>query len=329
MYFFENINFDCIDIKEYYEFSRKSIFTTIPWINYLKEDNLGSSPIIIRIRRNDKFIGYFTGLKIKKLGIPIIGSPFPGWGTSWMGLDVNEDENIIEIYKELVPYMFKKFKCMYITIADRNLKVEDAKKYFHTVTANSLQLSVNRSDEELFKVFKSDCRNFIRQFERRGATLEIVQPNDEFVENFYLQLIDVFDKQGMNPTWTVDKVKCLLRNLSEENMVLCLQVKDIEGNCIASSIFPGFRDKFFYWAGVSFRSGQHFRPNEYMIWSAIKYWREKGAKEFDMVGVRDYKKKFGPEEVQYAILEVAKPWFLICLKNLAKSLYYKSLKWKH
>lgn len=330
MYSFEKVEYVGIDTKEFYEFDNKSIFTTIPWMDFIIEDNPGAIPIVIRIKKKGKLVGYFSAMKIKKMGISIVGSPFRGWSTCFMGIDTNnvtEDERIC-IYEELIPYIRKEYKCQYLSISDRNLSVEKSKKYFKTMNTDTLELRIDRSDEELFKVFKTDCRNFIRQFERRGAVLEYAEPNDEFAEEFYLQLIDVFDKQNLVPTYSVEKVKRLLRCLSKDDMVLCLRVRDPEGNSIATSIYPGFNNKFFFWGGASYRSGQHYRPNEYMLWNAIKYWRDRGAEWFDMVGVRDYKRKFGSEEVTYATIESAIPG-LIQAKNMAEKLYFSSLKWKH
>lgn len=331
MYTFEKIDYDKINIQEFYSFQNKSIFTTIPWMNFILEDNPGAQPIIVRISEDNKLLGYFSGMKIKKMGVSILGSPFRGWSTCFMGLDVAPDmseDKIIELYKALSPYLLKEYKCQYMSISERNLSVEKAREYFHTTALNTLELNIDRTDEELFKVFKTDCRNFIRQFERRGATIEIAEPNDEFADEFYEQLIDVFDKQNMIPTYSVEKVRRLIRNLAGDNMVLCLRVRDPEGKSIATSIYPGYNNKFFFWGGASYRSGQHYRPNEYMIWTAIKYWRDKGAIWFDMVGVRDYKRKFGSKEINYAGIEVAMPG-LIWAKNMAEKIYFCSLKLKY
>lgn len=332
MFTFTRVDYTKIDIDEYYSTHDKSVFTTIPWMNYLLEDNPGSVPVVIRITQNERFAGYFTGLLVKKLGVKILGSPFRGWSTCFMGvetIDELEQDAIVGLYKELQKFLMKEYKCQYMSISDRKLSVDLAEKHFRTISTDTLELHINRTDDELFKVFKTDCRNFIRQFERRGAILEIAEPNDLFAEEYYKQLIDVFDKQGLVPTYSVEKVKCLLHHLGSANMVLCLRVKDPDGNSIASSIYPGYGNKFFFWGGASDRSGQHYRPNEYMIWTAIKYWRDRGAVCFDMVGVRDYKKKFGPDEVHYATIEFARPAFLIKGKDFAERMYFKSLEWRH
>lgn len=325
-YKFEEMSFDMLS-DEFFGFRNKYIFTTKEWLEYVQEDSKGT-PFILRITgENGDLLGYFTGFIIKKFGIKILGSPFSGWSSCFMGLDLFDRSEQYEIVKEIVAYVYKQKKVKYIEIIDRNFNVEEAiEKGFKAYPVGTLQLPIDMDDEALFKQMKTDCRNFIRQFERRGATLEIAEPDDTFAEDYYNQLIDVFEKQGMVPTYSREKVKCLLRHMKDSDNVLCLRVRNPEGESIATSIFFGVNNTFFFWGGASYRSQQHYRPNEYMIWTAIKYWRDKGFTTFDMVGIRDYKRKFGSHEEEYARLVFAKSKVLILGRDMAKKLYFTLLK---
>ncbi len=325
-YKFIYVDFDAIDLNEFNNLPDKSIFTTKEWIQFIQEDSK-AKPIIIRITESDEFIGYFTALSIVKFGVKIVASPFPGWSTVYMGLDLVDKSQKLGIISELIPFLYKFEKCFFIQITDRDISVEKAKKAgYHIQTAGTLELPINLDDAGLFKNMKTDCRNFIRQFERRGASLEFAIPNDEFAEEYYNQLQDVFSKQGLVPTYSLDKVKCLLKNLGDSDNILCLRVQDPEGISIATSIFPGYNKKFFFWGGASYRSGQSYRPNEYMIFKAIQYWRDRGCEVFDMVGIRQYKKKFGSHEEYYASIIDAKYKILIPLQKIAAKLFYSSTR---
>lgn len=321
MFYFEKLTLEKIDEFEFNSIATKSVFTTIPWIKYILEDNSNASPIVLRITDDNDFVGYFSSVFVKKFGFRIIGSPFRGWSTCYMGFDVVDNEQKLNILKELKEYLYVNYKYHYLEIIDRDIPVEEAKSLYTVKIADTLELDIDKTDDELFKVFKTDCRNFIRQFERRGATLEIAEPNDEFAEEYYNELKDVFAKQNLVPTYTSTKVKTLLRNLKDSNEVLCLRVKDPDGNKIATSIFFGFNNKFFFWGGASLRGTQHYRPNEYMIWTAIKYWRGRGVKTFDMVGVRDYKKKFGSEYREYPCIIITSR-LLLFLRDNAERLFF-------
>ena len=328
MFEFEQIDLCNIDLNEFNNFENKSIFTTVLWIKFVEEDS-NAKPIILRITKEGNYIGYFTALMVKKFRVKIIASPFRGWSTCFMGFDLTSVKYKTEVLDELSEYLFKQYKCAYIEIIDRDITVEQAKSTgFYFMLVSTLELAINKTDEDLFKIFKTDCRNFIRQFERRGARLEEATPNNEFAEEYYEQLEDVFAKQGLVPTCNLDKVKCLLQHLAQSNMLLCLRVRDPEGLSIATSIFIGYKKKFFFWGGASLRPYQSYRPNEYMIWYAIKYWRERGCVIFDMVGVRDYKRKFGSEEKEYARIVIPKYKILILLRDLAKELCFLKFRVK-
>ena len=288
---------EALDIQEYESLPGKSVFTTMEWLEFIQEDSQ-VAPLFLRITRGETLVGYFTAMIQKSYGFRIIASPFAGWSTCYMGFDlVDPSVNKLDLIPCVTEYLFKVKKAHLIEIVDRDISVEDAQaRGYRTGISDTLELEIDRTDEELFKVFKTDCRNFIRQFVRRGAALE--------------------------------KVKCLLRHLRQSGNVLCLRVRDPEGNCIATSIFPGYNGKFFFWGGASYRSGQHYRPNEYMLWTAIRYWREKGFTMFDMVGVRDYKRKFGSHEVQYAHISLARSKIVFWLRDSAKNAFFFMLRIK-
>lgn len=327
-YQFEKIDF--ADFKEttIEEFPDKTIYTTADWYKYLIEDS-GVVPVIIKIYADGQHIGYFYAGEIKKFGIRIIASPFSGWSTCWMGFEVKEGINKFDLLDPLWNYLSKELHYLYCEIIDRDFSMEEAQARGYVCEPfPTLDLRIDRTDEALFKVFKTDCRNFIRQFERRGATIEIAEANDEFAQEYYDQLIDVFAKQELMPSYGLEKVKRIMHIFGKTGKLLCLRVRDPEGKSIASSIFFGFHKKCYFWGGASYREHQHYRPNEYMIWTAIKYWREKGCEVMDMVGDRAYKRKFGPEPQSYALVYLTKFPILISMRNLAKKIYWKLLEIK-
>ena len=326
-YTFKLIELNSIDIKTFNGYPHKSVNTTKEWIEFIAEDS-SANPYILEIRSNDdKLVGYFSALIVKKFGLKIVGSPFPGWSTVYMGLDVNNHNQKSEILNDLIPFVMNDTNCAYLQICDRDFTASDLeiirKKYGGKIEySETLELGIDGDDVQQYKKMKSDCRNFIKQFERRGAIIEEATPDDAFAEEYYEHLRDVFAKQGLVPTYTVDKVKCLLKHLAKTENVYCLRVRNPEGKSIATSIFLGFNHKMFFWGGASLREYQHYRPNEYMIYTAMHYWRERGCVEFDMVGNRPYKKKFGSYEVMYPSIIVTKYKILILLKNIAASIYY-------
>jgi hypothetical protein len=322
---FEALALPAVDRDEFDRMPGKTVFTTTAWLRYLEEAYQGRA-VVIRITEEGRLLGYFSGVVKTILGVRIFGSPFKGWGTCFMGFDLIEPRLIPEVCPGLAEFIFRSLRCHFLEWVDRNLEtvpLPDRRLRFRMV--ETLELSIDKSDEELFKGFAGDCRNFLRQFERRGATIEIAAPDDAFAETYHRQLTDVFRKQGLVPSQSLDKIKRLLGAVGPSGMLLCLRANAPGAGCIASSIFLGRGDKFFFWGGASFREHQHYRPNEYMIWTAIRYWRDLGAKVFDMVGVRDYKAKFGAERREYVQAVGARRPGLVFARDVAERTFFWSL----
>lgn len=323
---FEVVDLNRIDREVFNNFPHKSVNTTKEWIEFIAEDS-NAEPYILKITEKGCLVGFFSSLIVRKFGFKIVGSPFPGWSTVYMGLDVYDNKLKSIILNDLIPFVMADTKCSYLQICDRDFSSDElapiCRKYGGLIEySDTLELGIEGDDDIQYKKMKTDCRNFVRQFERRGAKIEEAAPDASFAEEYYDQLKDVFAKQNFVPTYTVDKVKCLLKHLSKADNVYCLRVIDPQGTKIASSIFPGFNHKMFFWGGASLRPYQKYRPNEYMIYKAMHYWRERGCTEFDMVGNRAYKKKFGSWEVSYPSIIIPKYKILVPLKNIAASLYY-------
>lgn len=111
-YIFEPIEINSMNTEEYYLLLKKSVFTTLEWIENIKE-NSGVEPIVIRITENGSYVWYFTGAVFRKFGVKIIVSPFEGWSTCFMGLDLAADNDRTEIIGELSVFLFKKYHCLY------------------------------------------------------------------------------------------------------------------------------------------------------------------------------------------------------------------------
>lgn len=54
------------------------------------------------------------------------------------------------------------------------------------------------------------------------------------------------------------------------------------------------------------------------MWSAIRYWRERGADVFDFGGAGDYKLKFGPTEVAVPLFRKSRFGIVGDMREVAK-----------
>ncbi|MEH7502856.1 GNAT family N-acetyltransferase [Neobacillus drentensis] len=319
MYEVKEINLDTLRSIETNGDIKQTVFKTKEWLTFLEKNGKGKS-VVLQITEGNETLAFFVGMVFKQFGIKIMGSPFEGWATCNMGFCARETVDRLSLIEIVKKYVFNNLKCLYMEIVDVHISCESLKNFkYHNIPQSTYVLNINRPDEELFKSFKSNCQRLIRQFERRGAAISQVKPTIEFANEYYDQLIDVFEKQNLKPNYNRKKVIDLISAFQDNpEGLLCLKVCDPNGKCIATSIFPGLNDTCYFWGGASYREYQNYRPNEYMFWYAIKYWRDRGATAMDMVGLREYKKKFSPDLVVYPRIIISKYRFLITVRNGAK-----------
>ncbi|PYX04953.1 MAG: hypothetical protein DMG85_16420 [Acidobacteria bacterium] len=131
-------------------------------------------------------------------------------------------------------------KCLHMEVSDPYFKVEDGETLgFITDSYTSYRTDLTRSEEELFNSMDSACRRCVRKAEKSGVTIEEAHDHG-FADEYYEQLKDVFAKQGLVPTYDVERVRALIKNLEPTGRLLLVRARDPEGKCIATGIFPGF-----------------------------------------------------------------------------------------
>jgi len=304
-------------------FDDRVVFQTRDWLNFIAESQR-ATPVVAEIRDNDTVAGYFSGLVVRKFGVRILGSSFPGWTTPYIGFNLAPGYSRARLLDPLTAWAFRDLKCLHVEVSDRCFQPGDGDGGRLDRTAyETYKSDLTRSEDDLFKRMESACRRCIRKAEKGGVTVE--EAHDlEFADEDYEQLKDVFAKQGKLPTYPVERVRLLLKHLLPTGRLLAVRARSPEGKCIATGLYPGMNDTAFFWGNASWRNEQHWRPNEYLHWYALRYWKARGVKLFDWGGGGTYKEKYGVEP--YVV-----PWFykskyrvLTTVRNEARALYYKS-----
>ncbi|HKB09020.1 MAG TPA: GNAT family N-acetyltransferase [Vicinamibacterales bacterium] len=302
-------------------FTDRVVFQTREWLTFIAESQR-ATPVVAEIRDDGAVAGYFSGLVVRKFGVRILGSSFPGWTTPYIGFNLAPGYPRAPLLDPLTRWAFRQLKCLHVEVSDRRFQPEDGRGLDRTAY-ETYKSDLTRSEDDLFKGMESACRRCIRKAEKCGVTVE--EAHDlAFADEYYEQLKDVFAKQGKVPTYPVERVRLLLEHMLPTGRLLAVRARSPEGKCIATGLYPGMNDTAFFWGNASWRSEQHWRPNEYLHWYALRYWKERGVKLFDWGGGGAYKEKYGVEP--YVV-----PWFykskyrlLTTVRNEARALYYRS-----
>lgn len=275
-------------------FPDRTLFQTKPWLDFIAEAQ-NATPLILEIELDNQPVGFFTGLIVKKAGFKIYGSPFPGWSTSYLGFNLIKGVERTALLEPLTQYVFRQLGCWHIELMDRNLTPDQMRTagWPHRLFYNT-EVDISATEDEVFGKMKGSCRTSIRKAERSGVTLEIATDN-QFASDYFAQLVEVFARQGLRPTHSIERVRLLMKHLLPTGSLLLVRARNAEGVCIATGIYPAYGGTMYFWGGASLRDYQILQPNEPVQWFAMRYWMNRGAKACDMGGGGDYKLKYGGE----------------------------------
>src|SRR5918996_4106009 len=245
------------------------------WLEFVRAVS-GGEIVIAQLEQDGQTAGYFSGVLFRRCGVPILGSPFRGWNTAYMGFNLHPDISRVEALLGLERFAFRQLGCLHYEVVDRHLSPQEGVDLgFASSVFYNYRTDLTRNEDELFADMTSACRRAIRKAEKSDITIEHAEP-EGFAEEYYGQLLDVFAKQGMTPTYGVDRVKKLIEHIHPSGDLLLARVRDPDGRSIATGIYPGFNGFSLFWANGSLRPYQIYRPNEALHWHAMRHYKSLG-----------------------------------------------------
>jgi CelD/BcsL family acetyltransferase involved in cellulose biosynthesis len=302
-------------------YADRLIFHTPQWLRFVAETQR-AEPVLATIDDDGEPVGHFTGLLAKRLGLRILGSPMAGWTTSYLGFNLHPAVHRRAALQALLPWAFGELGCAHVEIRDRGLTEADLGGLgLRWAAAPTAVIDLTPDTDALFGAMASACRRNIRKAQRCGVVIEEVHDDPEFAAQFYDQLRDVFAKQNLVPTYSIDRVRALIRNLAPAGQLLLLRAREPGGRVVATAVLPWFHRTMYFWGGASYRADQHLRPNEALIWHALQWARERGVTEFDFVGGNAYKQKYGTTEVPVPWARRSRSPLVAGLRDAAKEAF--------
>ncbi|HEY7271942.1 MAG TPA: GNAT family N-acetyltransferase [Actinoplanes sp.] len=302
-------------------YADRLIFHTPGWLRFVAEAQR-AEPVLATVADGGTRVGHFTGLLTRRYGLRILGSPMAGWTTSYMGFNLGPATPRRAALEALLPFAFRELGCAHVEIRDRAFVTGDLEGLgMRWADAPTAVIDVTPDEDALFGRMASACRRNIRKADKSGVVIEEADPDDAFAAEFYDQLRDVFAKQGLVPTYPVERVRSLLRHLGPAGDLLLLRARDPDGRCIATAVLPWHHETMYFWGGASYRQHQHLRPNEALIWYALRYAKSRGVTEFDFVGGNAYKAKYGTTEVPVPWARRSRSPLVAGLRDAAKEAF--------
>ena len=307
------------DFAQLDSFADRTVFQTKAWLPFVAATQ-GAEPVVASLHDGGEKVGYFTGFIVRKFGLRVLGSPFPGWTTSYMGFNLVPGISRREALEGLRAFAFETLGCVHVEIYDRYVTEEDARAgRFDYRLWRGFEIDLRRDEDALFKAMDKERRRGVRKAEEFGVTIEEAR-DAEFARDYYAQLEDVFAKQSLVPTYKIGRVRALIEHVLPSGNLLLLRARDKHGRCVATGLFPAFNKHMVFWGAASWREHQHLHPNEALIWHAMRHWKARGMSFFDMGGAGEYKRKYGGYDIAVPWMRTSRFGALSRLRNLAQTL---------
>ncbi len=325
--YFEPIDIDSVNEEELDAYPDRFITQTIAWVKFLAHTQK-ADPVIAALRVGGRNMGYFTGLIVERFGLRILASPYRPrlWTTMYMGFNLKPGVSRAGAVQALKELAFDTSKCQHLILGDRYLTDADYDpREFETTIHPGYEIDLTLSEDQLFRNMKHACRGCVRKANKCGVIVEEAD-DSQFVEDYYAQIVDLCACKRAIPDFGCNHVKALIYYLRPTGRLLLLRAINKEGFCIATGIFSAMNRTVLFWGSASWRCHSDVRPNEALMWYAMRYWKARGMSRLDMGGEGDYKVKYGARPIFTRIIELSKNAYVRRLRDTAR---FSVRKWHH
>lgn len=265
------------------------------WLEYLAVSQ-GAKPVTAVVLADGRPVGHFVGAIVRRYGIQSLGSPLRGWNTESMGFLLDEGFDRRAAAEALVPFAFRELKCLHLELADRHLTAEQMAGSAYAIEKRATFLIDLRPPEaEILARLPPKTRQHVRKAIRMGVRAEIAT-DGSFADDYLRLLTQVFGRQGLVPTYGVDRVRALIDALQPTGQLLLLYIRSADGEILATGISLGRNSLAVAWGMGWSRRHAALYPIDFLWWERIRYWRMRGMTAFDMGGRGDYKARYGGVE---------------------------------
>ena len=263
-------------------FPDRTIYHTHAWLSFVV-DIQKAEPVFAALRDGQVILGYFTGLMVRKAGFKILGSPFPGWSTPYIGFNLMPGVSRRAALAALPRFAFKDLNCAHLEIGDRYLTLDDIEGLgFEDWLYTTAIVDLTPQEDVVFSKMTHGCKNSIRKAQKSGVVIEEAQ-DEKFAEDYYAQLVEVFARKSLVPTFDLERVRKLVKHLHPAGQLLMLRARNAEGDCIATGLFVYTEQEIHLWGAASWEKYQSLRPNDALFWHAMRFGKHLGAKFFDII----------------------------------------------
>lgn len=307
-------------------YQSKTLFHETAWHNHLMDIHPRGRMVYGRLRDGNTTVGHYCGLRVRKMGIPVHGSPLGGTGTNFMGPLIDEHVDMTPVVDALGTGILRWGRSLHLELSNPMLDEELMKRAGYHVQPGVTHLcEVPAGEEDAWGYIRSTARNRVRKSRKQKVVLERTT-DPAIVDRYYEQFGEVYGKQNMALPWGIERVRSLFDRLHGAGRLLALWAKHDE-RVIATGLFPYDDRCIYFWGGASWLKDQHLYPNEHLQWEVLRFAAEEEIPLYNMCGgMSQFKNKFGGEDVGYNTYYRSRWPILKRARNLYRRLHFARIR---
>lgn len=241
--------------------------------------------------------------------------------------DIKIAEMLLAFFSALV-----KNKCIYCQF--RNIfEIKHYNQFFYKegfIYEEHLDIIINleKNEDTLWNEVYSKRRNEIKKATKEGVYFEIIS-GEEAIDVTYEILLEIYGKVKL-PLPRKDYFQKVYKVLSPD--IFKIFVAKIQNEVIGTMYTLCYKNTVYDWYAGSYKKYYNKYPNDLLTWEIFKWAKASGFKYFDFggagkpnipYGVRDYKKKFGGDFVNYGRFERINKPVLMQIAKIGLKLWQK------
>jgi hypothetical protein len=307
-------------------FPNYRVVHTLPWIRSLEASGFGR-PVFLVVEKDGEVVGCLPGLVAEVGPLRLFGSPPPASQSASMG-PVFDDSRITaaELMDVVLPYLERDLGAHHSEVMSPDLDPATMLALgFRGEPWPTYRVPLFPGNEtRAFKNLKDSARRNISRAVKQG--LEVRFESDEsFVDEHYRQIREVYVRGGHAVNFGRQRVLECFRRMRDAGTLVAVSVYLPNRVSIATSMFTIEGSELLLWTWAHRTKYRWHRPTELMTWSVMQRAMQAGCVTFDLMGLGDFKTKFGAEldDRKYRWVRSRYRW-LAGMRDLAA----KGLRWQ-
>ncbi len=278
-------------------FGNHRIVHTTAWIRSLEASGFGH-PLFLIFEKNGEIVGCLPGLVSDVGPFRLFGSPPPASQSVSMGPTYSPERvTTAELMEVAIPFLENQLGVHHMEIMSPDLDPATMLGLgFRGESWPTYRAQLFPGEEgRAFRTLKDSARRNVTRAKKLGLQVRF-ETDMAFVDEHYDQIKEVYVRGGHAVNFRQQRVLHCFRSLRDAGNLLAVSVYLPDGRTnIATGIFSVEGKELLLWTWAHRIQHRWHRPTELMTWSVMQRAMSLGCATFDLMGLGDFKTKFGAE----------------------------------